>query len=170
MLFRSEESVNNNTGGLTRNFGNKIFIYFNGSHQDLLRQIRAGIARVLFEQIMYGGDLKDRIQNSALLTIPDWYLQGLVSYLSRGWDTELDNRVRDGVISGRYRKFNRLTGADAFYAGHAFWKYIADTYTTSSISNLLYMTRINRNIESGFNYVLGLTMKEMAFKIGRAHV
>ena len=110
---------------------------------------------------MYGGDLKDRIQNSALLMLPDWYIQGLVSYLSRPWDAELDNRVRDGVASGRFLKFNRLTGDDALSAGHVFWKYIVDTYSSTSISNLLYMTRINRNVESGFNYVLGLTMKEL---------
>lgn len=160
--LETEESVNNNIGGLTRIVGNKVFLYFDGNHENFRRQIRAGIARVLIDQIMYGGDLKDRIQNSALLTLPDWYIQGLVSYISRDWDAEVDNRIRDGVVSGKYLKFNRLTGTDALYAGHAFWKYIVDTYTTTSISNLLYMTRINRNVESGFNYVLGLTVKELS--------
>ncbi|MFM9053041.1 MAG: TolB family protein, partial [Bacteroidota bacterium] len=159
--LETEEAVNNNTGGLTRIVGNKVFLYFNGNHNDLLRQLRAGIAQVLIDQIMYGGDLKDRIQNSALLTLPDWYIKGLVSYISRDWDAEIDNRVRDGVVAERFRKFNRLIGTDALYAGHAFWKYIVDTYTATSISNLLYMTRINRNVESGFNYVLGLTMKQV---------
>lgn len=160
--LETEESTNNNTGGMTRIVGNKVFLYFDGNHEHLRRQVRAGIARVLIDQIMFGGDLKDRIQNSALLTLPDWYLQGLVSYISRDWDAEIDNRIRDGVVSGRFLKFNRLTGTDALYAGHAFWKYIVDTYTATSISNLLYMTRINRNVESGFNYVIGLTVKQVA--------
>jgi len=160
--LETEESVNNNIGGLTRIVGNKVFLYFDGNHENFRRQIRAGISRVLVDQIMYGGDLKDRIQNSALLTLPDWYIQGLISYISRDWDAEVDNRIRDGVVSGKYLKFNRLTGADALFAGHAFWKYIVDTYTSTSISNLLYMTRINRNVESGFNYVLGLTVKQLS--------
>ncbi len=159
--LETEEAVNNNIGGVTRIVGNKVFLYFDGDHTRLIQQVRSGIARVLIDQIMYGGDLKDRIQNSALLMLPDWYIQGLVSYLSRPWDAELDNRVRDGVASGRFLKFNRLTGDDALSAGHVFWKYIVDTYSSTSISNLLYMTRINRNVESGFNYVLGLTMKEL---------
>ena len=46
---------------------------------------------------MYGGDIKDRLQNSALLALPDWYLNGLISYVSSPWDPEIDNRVRDGV-------------------------------------------------------------------------
>ena len=39
--------------------------------------------------------------------------------------------------------------------GHAFWYYIAELYGTPTVSNLLYLTRINRSIESGFLYVLG---------------
>lgn len=156
------DDLTNNIGGTTRIVGNKVFLYFNGDHGKLHEQIRAGIARVLIDQIMFGGDIKDRLQNSALLSLPDWYINGLVSYIARGWDAEIDNRVKDGIISGRYLKFNHLAGVDAIYAGHSVWKYIVDTYTASSISNLLYMTRINRNIESGLMYVLGLSVKELS--------
>lgn len=155
------DELNNNTGGITRIVGNKVFLYFTGDHEKLRQQIRAGIAKVLIDQIMYGGDVKDRIQNSALLTLPDWYLNGLISYIARPWDADIDNRVRDAIIHKRFNKFNRLTGAEAVYAGHALWKFIVDTYSENSVSNLLYMTRINRNIESGFMYVLGMNMKEL---------
>jgi hypothetical protein len=50
------------------------------------------------------------------------------------------------------------------------WKYIVDTYTESSISNLLYMTRINRNIENSLMYVLGLNMKELSFNWNAAMI
>src|SRR6185295_15233670 len=152
----------NNTGGVTKIVGNKVFLYFTGDHEKLHQQIRAGIAKVLIDQIMYGGDVKDRIQNSALLALPDWYLNGLISYISRKWDVEIDNRVRDGIVSKKYLKFNHLTGIDALYAGHSIWKYIVDTYSEASISNLLYMTRVNRNIESGFLYVLGVSVSLLA--------
>lgn len=155
------DELNNNTGGLTQIVGNKVILYFTGDHESMRKQIRAGIARVLIDQIMYGGDVKDRIQNSALLTLPDWYLYGLISYISKPWDTDIDNRMRDGVVSKKYRSFNHLHGLDAMYAGHSMWKYIVDTYSESSVSNLLYMTRINRNIESGFSYVLGVSLKEL---------
>ena len=104
------DDVNNNTGGITRIVGNKVFLYFTGDHEKFRRQIRAGIARVLIDQIMYGGDVKERIQNSALLTLPDWYINGLVSYVSKNWDVEIDNRLRDGIVSKKYLKFNHLTG------------------------------------------------------------
>ncbi len=155
------DEMENNTGGITRVVGNKVFLYFTGDHEVLHQQIREGLARVLIDQIMYGGDVKDRIQNSALLSLPDWYINGLVSYVSVSWNVNLDNRIRDGIISKKYLKFNHLSGNDAVYAGHSVWKYIVDTYTESSVANLLYMTRINRNIESGLMYVLGLNMKDL---------
>ncbi len=162
------DEQNNNTGGTTKIVGNKVFLYFTGNHEMLKQQIRAGIARVLLDQIMYGGDVRERIQNSALLTLPDWYLNGLVAYVAKGWDVESDNRMRDGIISGRYLKFNHLSGIDAVVAGQSIWKFIVDTYSESSVSNLLYMTRINRNIESGFMYVLGQNIKELSTAWGEA--
>lgn len=161
--LETEEVGANNTGGITRIVGNKVFLYFTGDHNAFHRQIRAGIARVLIDQIMYGGDIKERLQNSALLSLPDWYVNGLVSYVSTPWSIEIDNRVRDGVVSKKYLKFNHLTGIDAVYAGHSIWKFIVDTYSESSVANLLYMTRVNRNIESGLMYVLGQNIKELSF-------
>ena len=61
-----------NTGGITKIVGSKVMLYFNGDHRDFRRQIREGIAQVLFNQIMFGGDVKDVLQNAALLNIPDW--------------------------------------------------------------------------------------------------
>ena len=161
--LETDDAGANNTGGVTRIVGNKVFLYFTGDHEIFHQQIREGIARVLIDQIMYGGDVKDRIQNSALLTLPDWYINGLISYVARSWNTEIDNRVRDGVLSKRYLKFNHLTGIDAVYAGHSIWKFIIDTYSESAVSNLLYMTRVNRNIESGLMYVLGQNVKDLAY-------
>lgn len=161
--LETEEDNTSNTGGSTRIVGNKVFLYFTGDHIAFHKQIRAGIAKVLLDQIMYGGDIKDRLQNSALLALPDWYLNGLISYVSSPWDPEIDNRVRDGVVSKKYMKFNHLTGIDAVYAGHSVWKFIIDTYGESAVANLLYMTRVNRNIESGLMYVLGQNIKEVAF-------
>jgi hypothetical protein len=49
----SEEAFTNATGR-TKIFGNKIFVYFNGDHQDLRTQIREGIAGVYLESMLFG--------------------------------------------------------------------------------------------------------------------
>src|SRR5258705_9379850 len=73
----------------------------------------------------------------------------------------MDNLFRDGVVSKKLLKQNRLTGEEAMIAGHSMWRYIIETYGESSVSNLLYMTRLNRNIESGMQFVLGVSLKTL---------
>jgi hypothetical protein len=155
------EEANTNTGGLTKIIGSKVLIYFDGDYRHFREQIRAGVAQVMINQLMYGGSIKDRLQSAVLLNLPDWYVQGLISYVAKGWTVEDDNRMRDGINTGRYKKFNSLAGNEAVFAGQSLWNYVVETYGTSSVSNLIYMTRINRNIESGFIYVIGSPLKEL---------
>lgn len=150
-----------NTGGITHIIGHKVFLYFNGDLNNLIRQIRAGIAQVIIEQTLYGGSVGTQIKNTTLMSLPEWYVKGAISYISEPWSSEIDNFVKDGVLSGRYKKFNQLTGMDALYAGHAIWNFVTEKYGRSVVSNILYMSKISRNVESGFLYVLGISYKNL---------
>ncbi|PKP00893.1 MAG: hypothetical protein CVU11_16805 [Bacteroidetes bacterium HGW-Bacteroidetes-6] len=150
-----------NTGGVTNVVDNKVFLYFNGSYLNLEQQIRAGIARVIINYMLYGEQLVSNIKNSTLLALPDWYINGLVSYLSQDWSTNLDERFRDGILNRNFRKFNHLEGTDATLAGHAVWKYVVDRYGANVIPNIIYMTKVSRNVESGFLFVLGVSFKNL---------
>ena len=150
-----------NTGGVTHIIGKKVFLYYDGNHRNFDKQIRAGIAQTIVNQLLYGSSIGSQIKNTSLFPFPDWYMSGLVSYISEDWNAEIDGRVKDGILSGRYDKFNRLSGEEATYAGHAFWKYIADKYGESSISNIVYMAKVSRRLESGFLYILGVSYKNL---------
>ncbi len=153
-----------NVGGVTRIVGRKVFLYYENDHITLEEQIRAGIAEVLINQMMYGGNMRDMVKNSTLLNLPEWYTKGLISYVAKGWNSETDNRVRDGINSGRYRKFNHLTGEDALYAGQSIWYYIGEKYSPAVIPNILYMTKVSRNVESSFLFVLGVNMRVLTME------
>ncbi|MBK7175144.1 MAG: PD40 domain-containing protein [Bacteroidales bacterium] len=150
-----------NTGGVTHIIGHDIFLYFDGNMNNFDRQIRAGITRMLLDGIIFGESIGSQVKNSTLINLPAWFSDGLVSYYSRNWDTELDNILKDGIMSGKYRKFNHLYGADAVYAGHSIWRFIAEKYGPENIANIVYMTRVNRSVESGFLYVLGVSFKNI---------
>lgn len=151
----------NNIGGMTRIVGTKIFVYFEGDHVLLDRQIRSGIAHVIIDQMMFGGNWREMLRNATFMSLPAWFTDGIISYHSRPWDAELNNRIRDGMLAGRYDKINRLEGQDARFMGHALWKYVADVYGPGVIPNILYMTRVSRNAESGFLFVLGVSLKTL---------
>ncbi|MCB9186992.1 MAG: hypothetical protein H6601_09625 [Flavobacteriales bacterium] len=151
-----------NTGGITTIVGTKLILYFDGDYKNYEEQLRAGLARVMLDQLMYGGSFKDVIRSNYLLNLPEWFVEGLVSYLSTDWNTEVNNEVRDAVMSGRWEKFSQLTGKDARYGGHSIWKYVVESYGESVISNILYMTRVSRNADNGFLFVLGVSLKNLA--------
>ena len=151
-----------NVGGITSIVGTKLMLYFDGDYKNYEEQLRAGLARVMLDQMMYGGSFKDVIRNNTLLNLPEWYVEGLVSYLSTEWDTDVNNEVKDAVMSGRWEKFGQLTGKDARYGGHSIWKYVVESYGQSVISNILYMTRVSRNADNGFLFVLGVSLKNLA--------
>lgn len=149
-----------NTGGVTRISGRRLFVYFDGNYANLERTLRMGLSEVVLSNLIYGS-FTQSLANSALLNLPAWYVEGLVSYIGKEWDGDIDVQVRDGFFSGKYDHINSLTQLDARYAGHSFWHYVKETYGDRVIRNIIYMSVVNRDIESGFVYILGKDMDEM---------
>lgn len=156
----SEEAFTN-TGGQTKIVGNKIFVYFDGDHNHLRRQIREGIASVFLEAMLFGASLQEIVQNAVMLSLPEWFKQGLVAYVGESWNPELDNQLRDALLQKDFPGFERFAIENPRLAGHAMWYYIGSNFGSNAVSNLLYLTRINRSVESGFQYVLGSPFKEV---------
>jgi hypothetical protein len=152
----------NNIGGVTQIDRNKVFLYFEGDYRKFEEQISAAIAQVLINEMIYGLGFRQNVTSSTLINLPSWYVDGLIAYISKGWDFETENRVKDGILSKKYKKFNRLVGEDAKYAGHSFWRYIAEVYGETVIPSILYLTKINKNANVGFLYVLGAPLKDLA--------
>jgi WD40 repeat protein len=150
------------TGGVTQIASSNVFLYFEGDYNDFHEQIEKGVADMLIHRMIFGDNWKEVIKNATLLYVPDWYTKGLISYIAQPWSTELDDRVKDGVMTNRFKKFNHLEEPDKTYAGHAIWAYVAEVYGPEMIPNVLYMTRVSRSIESGFLFVLGVGLKQLA--------
>ena len=155
------ETGGEDISGVSRIQGNKLFVYFEGDHSKLREQIREGLAGIYLNQFMFGENWREIVKNNTLMSLPDWYMNGLTSYVAHGWNVEIDDEVRDIVLNRTYRKFNRLGGDEARIAGHSLWNYIATVYGADVIPNILYMTRISRNIESGFLFVIGISLNNL---------
>ena len=152
-----------NIGGITHILGNKVVLYFDGSLVNFEKQIRQGIIHVLLQNAIFGSNIGSQLVNSLLQDFPGWYTLGIVSYLAGEWNTDIDNQIRDIVLSGKYRKFSHLVAEDKYVmiAGHSFWKFIADRYGKASVINVINMTRVSRSIETGFQYVTGSNLKTL---------
>jgi len=152
-----------NIGGVTKISNNKAFLYYEGDKKHLEKQITAAIAEIFLNEMIFGTSFTARMANSTLITFPEWYIKGLVSYLSEPWSVEIDNKVKDGILTGDYEKFNRLSGEDAVYAGHSIWNYIVNRYGIKVIPNIIYLAKISKNMDSGFMFVLGTNLKYLSY-------
>lgn len=149
-----------NPGGYAQVVSNKIFVYFTGNHQEFVSQLKSGLALVLINELLFGGNIQDRIQTAALLSLPDWYLFGLTTHIGKGWDVNRNNKMKDIILRKKIKKFHRLIQQDPELAGQAFWQYLTDKYGNEVVANMLYVTRLSRNYESALIYVTGDNLKK----------
>jgi len=150
-----------NTGGFNRIIKNKVMLYYEGDHKAFERQIAASITEVIINEMLYNADVKDRIASSSVINLPDWYMKGLVGYVGGNWDYEAENRVKDGFKSGKYKKINHLEYDDAVAAGESFWRFIGKKYGDALIPNIIYLTKIYKNVDDGLTYVTGQNLKNL---------
>lgn len=146
-----------NQGGVTRIFTPKIQLYFTGDHQALRRQIRKGLASLLLGKILVGTNLQEIVQNSVLMNLPAWFVQGAIAHATEDWNSKMDDQLRDALLSGKYANFVELANKEPLLAGQSLFHFVAQEHSASTVSNLLYLTRINRSVENGFLYVFGKT-------------
>ncbi|PWU03884.1 MAG: hypothetical protein C5B52_02645 [Bacteroidetes bacterium] len=137
-----------NTGGVTKLVNNKMIVYYDGNHDNLRRQLREGIARVLVENLLFGDDLGEFASNQALLDLPKWLTDGYIAYAAENWSPALDDQLKSALLSGDYKNFYQFAFAKPDLAGHAFWRYIADNYRKDNVTYLLYLSRIYKSLNS----------------------
>lgn len=142
-------------GGQVKVVGEKMFVYFDGDHTHLRKQVREGIAGIFLNSMLFGSNLQEVVQNAISLNLPEWFKVGLLAYIGEEWSTDSDDRIRDIFQSKKYKNFNKFAMAEPRLAGQAFWYYIAQQYGKANVSNLLYLTRINRSLDDAVMYVLG---------------
>jgi len=150
-----------NQAGITNIYGSKIYIYFDGSHANLNKMIRGGIASVYARGIVQGQTVRANMASEFTMDEPNWFYSGLSSYMAESWNSELDAQVRDGITSRRFRRLDNLSPMEATQAGHSFWRFIVDRYGENSIPTILHACRSARSVERGFAFATGTSFKQL---------
>jgi hypothetical protein len=148
-------------GGETEFIRPYVEVAYTGTSVSFKEELLLKISELLVNEMMYGGNLKDAFQNSFLLNLPEWFVQGAIHYAAKGWSSEMDDYARELVLKKNPSRFSRLTGKEAALAGQSFWNYIAERYGKSSIHNVLNYTRVTRNEEKSLQITLGVSYKKL---------
>ncbi len=149
------EEVFTNRAGTTKIQGYKMFVHFDGNHLNLRKQIKKGIAQVYLNAILYGSNFQEIVQNALLLNLPTWFGEGITAYAASPWDYLIDDELRDLLKhEPKYEDFEKFASEHPRAAGHSMWHYVAEKYEPAVIANIIYLTRINRNLENSFLFIL----------------
>jgi hypothetical protein len=134
----------------------EIEIAFAGSREVYQQQLTLSIAENLIFEMMYGGNLKDMLQSTYLLNLPDWFMAGAARYVAFGWSGEMDDYLRDVLQNKKMRRISNLEGQEAHLVGQSIWNFIVEKYGRTNVANILNLTRIVRNEESSIQNTLGV--------------
>ena len=150
-----------NQAGITNIYGTKIYIYFDGSHANLNKMLRSGIASVYAHGIVQGQTVRANMVSEFVMDEPNWFYSGLSSYIAENWNSDLEAQIKDGILTKRFKSLDFLSPRDATLAGHSFWRFITDRYGEEYISKILHACRSTRSVDKGFARVTKVKFKEL---------
>lgn len=136
----------------------RVQIAYTGNEEQFKQALVQQIARLFVYDMLYGGSLKEVLQSSLLLTVPEWYMAGISAYISGDNENPLMlDRMRTVILKNKDKKIETIQGKDAEIIGQSIWNYIAVRYGKDNISNILNLTRIIRTEESSITSTLGIS-------------
>lgn len=147
-------------GAATRVDHKRMTIACDGSAHSMENQLRRGLTEVLVKEMIYGGSVTDKVKNTLNYSVPDWFENGLINYISEGWNATDEQAMRDMTMA---RKGFRLTKFNASYAqsfNKAYWYFLEQTRGQAAISRLVYLTRLTRSMESSLYFVVNHGFKK----------
>lgn len=145
-------------GGILNLSRSRVEIAYGGNDDDFKSDIVQQVAKLFVYDMLYGGSLKEVLQSSLMLTVPDWYMSGVARYVSKESNTDEElNLMKARVLQTQSKKLKTLKGEDAAIVGQSIWNYIAQRYGIDNISNILNLTRIIRDEQSSITSTLGIS-------------
>ncbi|GAB3822765.1 hypothetical protein GCM10028895_28010 [Pontibacter rugosus] len=161
-LLQSNIGLNNDqyqTGGETLFLKNKVELAFGGTQTEFKRELSYRLTDLLMNDMMYGGSLKEALQSSYLLRLPDWFISGAAAYTAEGWGIGMDNYMRDMLMAQDRPRPEKVFLKNPELTGQSIWNYVAERYGYTAIQNILNLTRITRDVEIGITSSLNIPYK-----------
>jgi len=149
------------SGGETEFIKPYVEIAHPGNIEEFKEELIFKFSDLMLNEMMFGGSLKDMFQNAVLLNLPDWFVDGASLYVSKGWNEEMDDYVRQFITSKKVNKALKLSGKESALIGQSIWNFIVEKYGKSSVNNILNYTRIIRNEEKSVLITLGIPFKQL---------
>ncbi len=154
-----------NVGGVAQIVDNKVILYFTGDRSQLLYQLRKGLAELMINESMYGSENYKEMISSSRSVYPEWFIQGAIECISNSWN--YDDYLSVGLLVQQEDLYEiiKRQNYESVLVGHALWKYVTQMYGESSISSILYVASLTRDINTAFYYVLAKDLNKLLLEL-----
>ncbi|MCT4561340.1 MAG: hypothetical protein N4A41_08190 [Crocinitomicaceae bacterium] len=142
-------------GGQSQLVNNQLLLYFDEGQLQFQQQIRYVLAQRFLYQILLDDDWSSILITEKASVHPTWFIKGLASFYSQPWDAQLENEIKEGVLTGKYLNIAKIKGEEERVFGHAFWYFIEQNYGASQLTNLVFLTKVTGHIDRSLKYILG---------------
>lgn len=149
------------TGGFTEPFKNRVVLPFEGSYDKFRHVIHHELVHAVMRDMLYGGTLQNIIARNITLQLPHWYHEGMSEYQASGWETNTDMFIRNAIMNESLPDINRLSGYWGYRGGQSVMAYIARTYGSEKIGEILHKTQTLGSLQEGLKASIGLDFEEL---------
>ena len=149
--------------GLSLFYDNKVLVYFNGDHNDMLKQIREGTAKVFLHNMLGGLNYENIYKKLVISNFPKWFTTGSISFLADNWNFEDDEKLRQLFLTKKPEKmeFRYFSSKLPDLAGKSFFHFLHNNYSDSKMSDFFYLVRISRDIKSSLQSAFNKPVKTL---------
>lgn len=150
-------------GGFTEFLKHRVVVPFQGSYKVLRHVLHHELVHAVSMAMIYGTGIASLISQAQSPRLPLWFVEGLAEYQSIGWDMDADAFVRDAVITGYLPKLDAIYGGLlAYKGGQSFFHYLAQTYGSGRIGDILSNLRMLNSVDRAFIAAVGKPVEELS--------
>src|SRR5690606_21060882 len=150
-----------NVGGETEFIKPYVEVAHLGTAQEFKEELLFRISDLMLNEMMFGGNLKDMFQSSILMNLPDWFVDGASLYVSRGWNAEMDDYIRQLMSSKKAHRGINTTVHDSALFDQCICNYFAYGYGKSSAAKILNYTRVSLMVLKSVLSTLVISFKQL---------
>ena len=156
------ELIEENVGGFTEAFKNRVVVPYNGSFEDFRHVLHHELTHALIFDMLYGNILQSLLSRQALFNLPLWFSEGFAEFSSRhGLDYQGDMILRDATVNNYLVPLPYLGGYLAYKQGQSVLTYITQRYGEEKIYEILNRGRAKLSINEGLKAAIGLTEEQL---------
>jgi Tol biopolymer transport system component len=153
------ELIEENVGGFTEAFKNRVVIPFDGSYEHFRHVLTHELTHAFTFDLLYG-NLVGNLLSAEYVQEPLWFAEGFAEYFSRGgMDIEGDMILRDGSVNGYLIPLELAGGFLVYKEGQSAIQYIIKKYGQEKIAEILHQAKSKRSFEKSLKSAIGLDEK-----------